>query len=51
MENGKINVDTIEKGSCYGCTSCAVVCKSNAIIIETNEDGFLVPKIDFWFQK
>lgn len=32
---------------CYGCGACAYVCPKNAIGMVSDEDGFLVPKIDY----
>lgn len=31
---------------CYGCTACVAICPTNAIKLQTNEKGFLVPTIN-----
>ncbi len=42
-ENGKNKMIT---ENCSGCHSCLSVCKTGAITMEENEEGFLFPKID-----
>ena len=34
------------KEHCCGCSACANVCPKNSIVMETDEEGFLYPKID-----
>lgn len=36
----------IDEKKCSGCTSCQNICSNNAIIMEYNNEGFLIPKID-----
>ena len=31
---------------CYGCAACKNICPKNAITMEYDKDGFLIPKID-----
>lgn len=35
-----------KKEECCGCSACAQICPKNAIKMETDEEGFLYPKID-----
>lgn len=35
-----------EKGNCCGCTACFNSCPHSSITMETDEEGFLYPKID-----
>ena len=35
-----------EKKDCCGCTACAAVCPKNAILMKSDEEGFLYPIID-----
>ena len=32
--------------NCYGCTACTSICPKNAIQMEENSEGFLIPHID-----
>ena len=32
--------------NCYGCTACTNICPKNAIQMEENSEGFLIPRID-----
>lgn len=42
---GKIPVLFEKKEECCGCAVCASLCPVDAIIMETDEEGFLYPKI------
>lgn len=35
------------KEDCCGCTACFAICPQNAITMETDEEGFDYPKIDY----
>ncbi|MEG0570841.1 MAG: 4Fe-4S binding protein, partial [Oscillospiraceae bacterium] len=39
-------LDSNNKSKCYGCRSCEQVCPVNAIVMTTDKEGFLYPKID-----
>ena len=41
-----MNVSIIEKNKCFGCGSCFQCCPKNAILMESDEEGFEFPKID-----
>lgn len=40
------NINISGRYSCTGCSSCKVVCPSNAIEMKLSNNGFLVPEID-----
>ena len=40
------NINISGRYSCTGCSSCKVVCPSNAIEMKLSNNGFLVPQID-----
>lgn len=35
-----------DKYDCCGCMACMSICPTNAIIMQSNEDGFLYPDIN-----
>ena len=35
-----------KKEDCCGCTACYAICCKDAIIMETDEEGFDYPKVD-----
>lgn len=35
-----------DKGECCGCTACMCICPKNAIVMQEDEEGFHVPKIN-----
>ncbi len=37
----------IQKDLCFGCAACFSVCPSNAITMVEDEQGFLVPRVDY----
>lgn len=41
-----MNVESIEKDMCCGCTGCLSVCPRNAISMRADEEGFLYPQIN-----
>lgn len=42
----ELTMDQREKRDCCGCTACMEACPVGAITMETDEEGFLYPKID-----
>lgn len=39
-------INIVDKSTCSGCTACDKVCGHNAISMQTDEKGFLYPKVD-----
>ena len=44
-KNKEINFDF--ENNCYGCRNCENICPKKAIKMINNEEGFIVPKIDY----
>ncbi len=38
-------INITDKSSCCGCTACADICPKKCIVMETDEEGFLYPRI------
>ena len=34
------------KEECCGCGACAAICNNNAIMMESDDEGFMYPEID-----
>lgn len=41
-----MNIESIIKKECSGCSGCLSVCPKNAIIMTPDDEGFLYPKVD-----
>ena len=39
-------IDIIQKEQCSGCTACMSVCPKDAIVMESDNEGFLYPKVN-----
>lgn len=39
-------INIVDKSTCSGCTACDKICGHNAISMQTDEKGFLYPKVD-----
>lgn len=44
-KNKVINFDF--ENNCYGCRNCENICPKKAIKMINNEEGFIIPKIDY----
>lgn len=40
-------IEIKDKSNCCGCTACAMSCPTNAISMESDEEGFLYPKVNY----
>mgnify|MGYP004474188087 CR=1 FL=1 len=39
-------IKIIDKMDCCGCTACASICPKNCIVMESDDEGFIYPRVD-----